>query len=494
MLLDVAALSTSVALSPVAEAFSAQEIAVMSITVVQIQDVSSFLPDTDHGAGGVLSWISQTASSLVTTVTPTVSVAVPPVATVSAASPAVSSVPSVANPPLPDAPLLPLVGPEPAASSTDVLYGSRLLEQISLLPASQVGSFIRSNSDALDGLIEAPLPAREITLWWNALTGPSRAALLREAPAVMGNLEGIPYQVRDVANRTLLDSTMQELDQKIARENGRTIVERAQQQLTMLKSISDALSTTKSSEAPRTLLTLDVEGQGRAAIVVGDLATADYISYMVPGMFFTVSGQMTYWTDAAARLRDEQLNWLALFGEPDSGVATVAWIGYHTPNLTNVGNIDSAVEGSHYLAETIEGVQASRTADEPYVTVIAHSYGSTAALIALADDDFSVDALAVVGSPGSPAQSVKDLHVKNGNVYVGEAPFDPVPHTAFFGSDPGAPSYGATLFGTAGGTDSITGKKLLKSFFHIEYFSPGTESLRNLSLIGIGHGDDITPG
>jgi len=39
----------------------------------------------------------------------------------------------------------------------------------------------------------------------------------------------------------------------------------------------------------------------------------------------------------------------------------------------------------------------------------------------------------------------------------------------------------------------LTGQTMLRSFFHIEYFSPATESLRNLALIGIGHGDDVTP-
>ena len=65
---------------------------------------------------------------------------------------------------------------------------------------------------------------------------------------------------------------------------------------------------------------------------------------------------------------------------------------------------------------------------------------------------------------------------------------------AFFGSEPGAPDYGATVFGTAGGVDPITGETLLRSFGHIEYFSPNTESLRNLALITIGHGADILAG
>jgi pimeloyl-ACP methyl ester carboxylesterase len=249
-----------------------------------------------------------------------------------------------------------------------------------------------------------------------------------------------------------------------------------------------------SGHTSRTLMSLDVTGQGRAAIIVGDLATADYVTYMVPGMFFTIEGQMLYWTDAASRLRDEQQAWLRYYGDTTSSVATVAWIGYHTPNLTNVGSLDNAKEGRDSLAQSIQGLQTLRSGDEPYVTVIGHSYGSTAALMALTEYDFQIDALALVGSPGSAAQSVSQLHVKNGNVFVGKAQWDPVPNSAFFGSEPGSASYGATTFGSDGGTDPLSGQPLLRSFFHIEYFSPQTESLRNLALIGIGHGADVTLG
>jgi hypothetical protein len=60
-----------------------------------------------------------------------------------------------------------------------------------------------------------------------------------------------------------------------------------------------------------------------------------------------------------------------------------------------------------------------------------------------------------------------------------------VPTSAFFGSDPSSPSYDAHTMGVNGGTDSITGTKLGQSIGHNEYFDPGTESMRNMALIGI---------
>ncbi len=100
-----------------------------------------------------------------------------------------------------------------------------------------------------------------------------------------------------------------------------------------------------------------------------------------------------------------------------------------------------------------------------------------------------VDALALMGSPGSDAQSVKQLGVRGGNVFVGEAPMDPIVNSAFFGSDPGSPSYGAKPMGVGGAVDPITHRTLAGSSGHNEYFTAGTECMRNLALIGIDRGD-----
>jgi hypothetical protein len=408
---------------------------------------------------------------------------------------------------IPDAPPLPFIGPQPAGGPSDEVHGTRLLQQLALLPTTSISTWVNANPEAIADLLVTPPPAHDVTLWWTSLNFDAKSALRNATPQLIGNLDGVPYSVRDIANRTVLTSTMASLEQTISNETGRTVIENAKQQLHMLQSISDALGGATVASGDRTLMSLDVTGQGRAAIVVGDLRTADYVSYLVPGMFFTIENQMGDWVDAAARLHDEELSWLALLG-PASGsadvtvssvpveaptVATVAWIGYHTPNLTNVGGIDNAYQGRDSLASAIEGLQSLRAANEPYVSVIAHSYGSTAALMALSEYDFSVDALALVGSPGSPAKSVAELHVTDGNVFVGEAAWDPIPNSSYFGSDPGAKSYGAKPMGVSGETDPLTKLKLGASLGHNEYFAPGSESMRNFALIAIGQGGYVTP-
>jgi hypothetical protein len=439
VLYDVAAILTSVTLGPVAEAFGVHEVNGYSIVQSQVLDAPLFVPD---------------------------------------------------------APPLPFIGPEPAEGPADLVHGTRLLEQVALLPSASIGPWVANNPGSITALLASPPPAHDVTLWWKSLATDSQLALRNATPQLVGNLDGVPYAIRNIANRTVLNQTMSSLERTIESESGRTVVENAKQQLHMLQSISDALVGDGTAATNKTLMTLDVAGQGRAAIVIGDLRTADYVSYLVPGMFFTIENQMGDWVDAASRLHDEELSWLALLGTDDGPgtdktVATVAWIGYHTPNLTNVGGIENAYEGRDSLAGAIQGLQSLRVGDEPYISVIAHSYGSTAALMALTEYDFEIDALAMVGSPGSPAKSVDELHVRDGNVYVGEAAWDPIPNSSYFGSDPGAASYGAKPMGVNGGSDPLTRRQLASSTGHNEYFSPGTESMRNFALIAIGQGQYV---
>ena len=378
------------------------------------------------------------------------------------------------------------------------LSGTPLLKQLGLMSKSAVGAFVGGNPETVTRLLAAPPAAKEVSRWWTALGEPERSALLSGAPQVVGALDGVPAELRSVANRSWIEQSRSNLETTIASSSGRAILEESRRRVHMLQEIESVLGATGTGPA-RGLLSVDPSGQGRAAVVLGDLATADYVTYVIPGMFFTVEGQIGDWTDDAARVYDEQVEWLHAIGRVDTvqrakTVAVVAWMGYETPNLTNIGSIELAEKGRDAIARAVEGLQAERAGDLPYISVIAHSYGSTAALMALTEYNFSVDALAVIGSPGSAAQSVDDLHVRNGNVWVGEAAWDPVPNSAYFGSDPGADSYGAHRLNVDGGIDSVTKKVLTASIGHNGYFGAGSESVRNLALIGIGQSQLVTDG
>jgi hypothetical protein len=376
------------------------------------------------------------------------------------------------------------------------MTGIPLLNQLALLPRGDLASFIADNPASVKRLVKQQPPASVTAGWWDGIPKASKKSLLSAAPAVVGNLEGIPFGVRDAANRSQLSKSIAVVKDSMG-QLGRGEVVAARLKLHMLEQVRDAVGPAAAAN-PKSLLTFDAAGQGRAAIVVGDLATADYVSYLVPGMFFSVDTALGTWTDIATDLNQEQNRWLSRLAAADPSMtgksaATVAWIGYQTPGIAQIGSLSLAQEGADLIGRAVDGVQA-RSGAAPFVTVIGHSYGSTAAMIELAKGGLHVDALALIGSPGSAVQTASALSVKNDNVFVGEAAWDPVVNSAFYGSDPGSGAFGAKKMSVAGGVDPITHRALTASAGHLGYFEPGSESMRNLALIGLNQGQLVTRG
>lgn len=384
---------------------------------------------------------------------------------------------------------------DPAALPT--LRGLSLLQQLSLMPSDSLAEFVANNSDVMADFLASQPSAQDVSQWWATTGIESRSTFLDVAPTLVGNLDGVPFGQRDYANRRSLVQAESSLASLVSNSSeSRSQLVDATHTQHMLEQVADALVAPKGAPA-RTLLSLDTAGAGTASIVIGDLATADYVSFLVPGMFYTVDGQLVDWTTSAQTLYDTQSEWIAQLGgaDPslaDASVATVAWLGYETPSMVNFTSLDLAYEGRDAIAATVNGVRELRATDQPFLTLVAHSYGSTASMMALTDLGIDIDALAVVGSPGSSAQSVADLNVPGDNVYVGEAAWDQIKDSAFFGSDPGSDSFGAHVFSVDGGTDPLTGQPLGGSTGHNEYFTPGCESMRNLALIALGRGYLIT--
>jgi Alpha/beta hydrolase len=378
------------------------------------------------------------------------------------------------------------------------LSGISLIRQLGGLSGAQIRRLVDSDSGVVSRLLASPPSAQDVKSLWDSMTPATRAKLATSAPRVVGSLDGFPVSIRNTANRTWIGASIHALAKALHHVNGRALAESDQHELQMLTVVQSALKHSKDAPS-RSLVSVDPNGEGKAVVVLGNLQTASYVTYLVPGMFYTVDGQLHAWTADAADLYSQQVSWLHRLSKTHPAdahktVAVVAWMGYQTPDLTNIGSLSLAYQAEEALASSIESLQLQRAHNLPYTTIIAHSYGSTAALMALTQYDFKVDALAVVGSPGSAAQSVKDLHVRGGNVWVGAAAWDPVPASAFFGSDPAAPSYGAHTMGVGGGTDVVTGAPLGQSVGHNEYFDPKTESIRNMALIGIDHPELVMRG
>ncbi|TFD78717.1 hypothetical protein E3T54_06270 [Cryobacterium sp. Sr8] len=387
------------------------------------------------------------------------------------------------------------VGTSVDVATLPTLRGAGLLVGMSSLSPGDLSTFAAAHPRQIDALLSSPPSSTAVTEWWAGLDAERRATMAGAVPKLVGNLDGVPARERGLANRRYLGRTVAEVTEALATATGPERI-RLEGELAVLHQVRDALQ--PSEDGPRrSLILLDTAAGGRAAIALGNPDTADYLSYLVPGMNYGVREQLVNWATTADDLYAEQRAVLARrveHGGPRATVATIAWIGYETPDLFSVGGLDRAEAGADFLEDSWLGVRSARGAEQPYISVFGHSYGSTVSLVALARGSVGVDALVMVGSPGSGVQSAAELAVAGGNVYVGEADWDPAVNSAFFGSDPGAASYGAHTLGVDGARDRLTGAWLDGSLGHNGYFTPGSESLHNMALIGTDNAKLATSG
>ncbi|MGV8851683.1 MAG: alpha/beta hydrolase [Rhodoglobus sp.] len=345
-------------------------------------------------------------------------------------------------------------------------------------------------------LAESGLAAR--AAWWASLSRAERTTLIHSDPALIGNLEGIPYSDRDRANRVrlklmLADDTISDRDRDA------------------LQAVKNSLDVGHGVTKQLIILDFPTGADPRAAIAFGDLDDADFVGVVIPGRDNTVGKDMANLASASLNLYKEQEAALVLRGGTSgNNVSVVAWMGYQTPGggaNTAVFSDDRAIAGGAHLSNTLGGLDAAHTASnqDSRVTVFAHSYGTRAAASSLSGQA-SADSFVMFGSAGleSSITDASDLNVPDGQVYATESDDD---STADIGRglpwdrrlDPYTDSgFGSSRFGSDGtdtyfGTD---GHSLLLSDNsdgkENGYMDEGTESLHNMALIGIGDGHRTT--
>jgi len=315
------------------------------------------------------------------------------------------------------------------------------------------------------------------------------AALPVSVLSMLGNLEGIPYWVRDTANRTVLAA-------RLRRRNLDSVETAA------LRNIRAGLG------ANRFLIALTADVPPLAAVSIGDLDTATNVTWAVPGMGSSTLRTVD-WVLAAQNLHDEQ----ELAGGPRER-SVIAWLGYDAPPIPSASNRDlgvlretSAKSGANKLAASIRGLLAARNGDVPRTNVLAHSYGTTTASLSLTKRGVHVDSFTSIASAGIPQtiESASELHADH--VYAGQARnvMVGVPglgdQYAYVGRDFSFPyrrdptngSFGAEVFGADG-----TGKLRPVTDHGVAtksgggYLDPGTESLANVGLTTTGQGGSVT--
>ncbi|MET0955146.1 MAG: alpha/beta hydrolase, partial [Cryobacterium sp.] len=313
-----------------------------------------------------------------------------------------------------------------SAASVDIdlaslrsMTGPNLLVGMSQLPLADLATFAADFPTHIDALLTAPPKATAVTAWWTMLDATQRAALTAATPRLVGNLDGVPLAQRSRANEIYLNDSLTAARSALTGSLSETERKTLTSRVAMLTQVAEALKPSDGGPK-RSLILLDVTGTGRAAIALGNPDTADFIGYLVPGMNYQVEPQIVNWTTVADDLYREQAAVLAstspatdnreksgstLAGFPAAAktstpsataartIATISWIGYEAPDLFSVAGRDRAQTGAGFLETSWAGMRATRGADQPYISVFAHSYGSTVSLMALANGSVEVDAL-----------------------------------------------------------------------------------------------------
>ncbi|MEU6683635.1 alpha/beta hydrolase [Streptomyces sp. NPDC046832] len=246
----------------------------------------------------------------------------------------------------------------------------------------------------------------------------------------------------------------------------------------------DRAATDRQLASPeRHVLRFDGRGPGLVTEVLGELARADRIAVLVPGSDTSLDTYGRFRATAVALHRQ-------LTGQAPAGTRTavVAWLGYETPGtvsttVTTTGRAEQAAPRLRALVADLRAVAGPG----PRIALLCHSYGSVVCGRSAAG--LAVDDIALVGSPGTGADSAAGLRTR-ARVWAARGADDWVEHvphvsvdlfgtTAGFGTDPVSAAFGARVF-AAGDVG------------HSEYFSPGSPSLTNLARIVLGETEAVT--
>ncbi|WP_053713520.1 alpha/beta hydrolase [Streptomyces sp. XY413] len=295
-----------------------------------------------------------------------------------------------------------------------------------------------------DTIPEGSSPA-DRSSWWKGLTEDQRAELMAAYPDVIGNLDGIPADVRHQANQDNLQMLIGKLSEQ-SDEKSRT-------QLAGMRSIDHQLLYPKPGDPPMYLLGIGDQGGGRAIVAFGNPDTSRNVSAYVPGLGTALDAEFA--RNDLQRARDTA----AGARRHDSSSASIVWLGYDAPQLpaaewhdnADVMSKEHAEKGAPAYNSFMAGIAAANHNPDPHITAIGHSYGSlTVGQAALQSGGIpGVDDVVLVGSPGTGAQSADQLGVGKEHVYVGASDHDPVSMT------PNRAESGAMLAG--GGAGAIAG-------------------------------------
>lgn len=356
--------------------------------------------------------------------------------------------------------------------------------------------------------------------WWKGLTPAEQQAIMMTSPGVLGAMDGLPADVRDQANRLLLDQDTDVLGQRdkdgtMSSDDEKTWknVQAANTALGTADNYIDPIDGTKPGGFLYMYDPKAFGGDGKIAVAVGNPDTAANVAVRVPGITTDMAGSQGLMNDALNVYES------ARFNGSNGSVSSMMWLGYDAPDgITDTATLGEAraIDGGNRLADTLDGMTAAHGGTDQHLTVIGHSYGSTTVAHAATDHHLDVDDYVLVGSPGAgSADNASDLGVDDDHVFVGANSRDPVADlgnrgwvnlgAAGLGNDPSEDDFDATRFRAEDPTRTPTfnpggllgdlqntvdplhisnGVNMALGLGdHSKYFNPNTESLYNIGRV-----------
>ena len=337
----------------------------------------------------------------------------------------------------------------------------------------------------------------EVRRWWDGLAPAEQQWLLATEPGSLAPLDGIPAADRDAANRLLLDERRAELDHALSLAHGPE-----RKRLSALKRGLDALADRLAGDdgLRAYLLRLDLTGEGRTVVAVGDPGRADNVLTYVPGMtsdLASAGGELSR-AERVARRAGEL--------DPAASTSAVLWLDYDAPDfLDEAASARQAQAAAPTLRRFQDGLRAAHDGPAAHQVVLGHSYGSLVVGKAAVGAGLDADDVVFVGSPGVGVDSAASLHVPAGHVWSSTAKTDIIQYAAaspsglvrtlaggdglppggllalarperelWFGHNPSDPAFGAHVFATQPGAG------------HLGYWDQGKPALNALATITLG--------
>ncbi|MCC8908329.1 alpha/beta hydrolase [Curtobacterium sp. GD1] len=332
-----------------------------------------------------------------------------------------------------------VLGVTPSYSGTLGRMGDAdFLAAVAAMPPEVLAAQDRSVGDRLAGM-----PPETVQAWWDGLGGrgsggvhsAAQDALITALPAVIGNLDGVPYWARDQANRLSAQRAYAQAqdDLRVARRRYTRAIG-GQGQVAAGHALNAALLRYNQLNnfvagartdlnlrypLPRQMVAFRDGQPPLGAFSVGDLDSASSVTFLVPGMGSSLADTTQYMRTGSTVQQSQQ----QMSGDAS---AYVTWLGYESPpNFLATGDTavlheDSARAGAATLSADLAGVRATRP--DVQLNVVAHSYGSTTAALALASDSaLNIHSFVTLGSAGIPSSVPDAAATHAAHMYAAQA-------------------------------------------------------------------------